>query len=168
MNRNQKIRSLFKRLIHEEAGSPLVETALTLPMIFIMLLAAVEFGRISYINIEVSNAARAAASYGGQNITTASDTTGIALVAANDASNLVNVMSTTSIVSGVCSDGTACTGTNLGAGPTCQNTDCSTSSIENTITVTTSATVQPLFRYPGYSNANFTLTGKAVQKVIKN
>ena len=158
--------SILSKFLGSESGASIVETALTLPMLVTLLLGAVEFARVSYANIEVANAARAAVSYGAQNTTTVSDTTGIQTVAADDAANLTG-LTTTPIESGICSDGTACTGTNNGAGPTCQNTDCSSSSIENMLTVTTQATMQPIIHVPGLPTS-YTLKGKAIQKVMQN
>jgi Flp pilus assembly protein TadG len=139
-----------------EAGSALVEFALTLPVLVAMILGAVELGWVTYGSIEVMNAARAGASYGCQNSTAAGDTRGIQNTAALDAPD-IPLGTTTVNTSCICSNGTA---------STCQPTDCSGSSIETILTVSTQATVTPLFRVPGLPTT-FTLHGKAVEKVLQ-
>lgn len=155
---NKKLyRSGFVRQIrHANAGQSLVETAILVPLLTLILVGAAELGRVAYAAVEVSNAARAGAAYGAQNGGTASDTTGIANAAANDASNLTG-LTTTSSHSCICSDGTA---------STCTNTDCPSSHIEETLTVNTSVTYNPLLHLPGLPTT-FTLTGQAVQKCLQ-
>ena len=57
-------RALRRVLRPGESGGALVETALTMPLLVILVLGAVELARVAYAAIEVSNAARAAVSYG--------------------------------------------------------------------------------------------------------
>jgi hypothetical protein len=109
--------------------------------------------RVAYAAIEVSNAARAGAQYGAQNGFTASDPTGIANAAAADAANMSS-LSTTSSYTCICSDGTS---------STCQPTDCTNSKIEQTLTVNTQATFDPLIHLPGLPT-RYTLKGRAIQK----
>jgi PKD repeat protein len=57
-----------------ERGQALVEMAIILPVFLLLLLIAVDFGRLFYTYIEVSNASREGAAYGA---TAPDDTTGI-------------------------------------------------------------------------------------------
>lgn len=139
-----------------DSGQSMVETALTFPILMLLLLAGAEFCRVAFAAIEVSNAAKAAVQYGAQNRATAQDSTGMQTAAANEAANLTGLTATPS-TSCICSDGTA---------STCSNGDCSGSHIEEVLTVTTSATYDPLIHYPGMSTS-FTLSGQAVQKVLQ-
>ena len=139
-----------------EAGQALVETALIFPVLIALLIGAAELARVAYAAIEVSNAARAGVQYGAQSGATASDSTGIATAAANDAANLTG-LATTSSYSCVCSDGTA---------STCANTDCANSHIEETLTVNTVATINPLIHLHGLPRT-YTLKGKAIQKCVQ-
>jgi len=77
-------------------------------------------------------------------------------VAANDASDLTGLTTTTS-TSYICSDNSASTGA---------NTDCSGSQIETILTVNTSASYSPIISIPGFRGP-YTLRGRAVQKVLK-
>src|SRR5579864_1112246 len=136
-----------------EAGQALIETAAVFPLLIAILVGTAEMARVAYAAIEVSNAARAGAQYGAQNGYTASDTTGIATAASSDASNLSGV-TTTSSYACVCSDGTA---------STCQTSDCASSHIEETLTVNTTVTFDPVIHLPGLPHT-YTLTGQAIQK----
>ncbi len=138
---------------HGDAGQALVETALLLPLLITVLIGAAEMARVAYAAIEVANAARAGAQYGAQSGYTAQDTTGISTAASNDAYNLTGV-TTTSSYTCVCSDGTA---------STCQPADCTNSQIEQTLTVNTSVTIDPLIHLPGLPTT-YTLKGQAIQK----
>jgi Flp pilus assembly protein TadG len=143
-------------LCDRDAGQSLVETALIFPLLIALLIGAAELARVAYAAIEVSNAAKAGVQYGAQNGSTASDTTGIQTAAANDAANLSG-LTTTPSYSCVCSDGTA---------STCANTDCANSHIEETLTVNTQATVNPLIHLPGLPTT-YTLKGRAIQKCVQ-
>ncbi len=135
-----------------EAGQALVETAVIFPILITLLLGTVELARVVYAAIEVSNAARAGAQYGAQSGFTASDTTGIATAATSDAANLTG-LSVTSSYSCVCSDGSA---------STCQPTDCTNSRIEQTLTVNTQVTIDPIIHLHGLPTT-YTLKGQAIQ-----
>jgi len=147
---------LVATLQKETAAQSLIETTLIVSIFSLLLVGAAELGRVAYASIELSNAARAGAAYGAQNGSTASDTTGIATAAANDAANLSGV-TTTSSYSCVCSDGTS---------STCTHGDCSTSHIEETLTVNTQVSFDPLIHLPGLPTT-YTLKGKAVQKCLQ-
>ena len=74
----------FIRLLSPECGSALVETALTLPLLFVMMLGAVQLARVACAAIEISNAAKAAVAYGAQNFGTDTDAAGMQLAATNE------------------------------------------------------------------------------------
>lgn len=139
-----------------ESAQALVELALTMPVLCLLLLGAAEMARVAYAAIEVSNAARAGVQYGAQSAITASDTVGIQNAAINDAPDVT--LSTPSVaISCICSDGSA---------STCLRTDCSTSHIEEILSVKTQATFDPLI-YPSGLSTKFTLHGQATQKVLQ-
>ncbi len=142
--------------IKAEAGQALVELALTMPLMIVLLAGAAELGRVAYTSIEVSNAARAAVSYGSQSATKAGDLTGIQTIAADDAAD-VNLGTTTTSESCICSDGSA---------STCLATDCKTSNIETILTVNTQASFDPLVHLPGLPTT-YSIQGRAVQKVMQ-
>jgi len=143
----------FARTKNHEAGQALVETALLIPLLTTLLIGSAEMARVAYAAIEVANAAHAGAQYGSQNGYTASDTTGISNAAAIDAANLAS-LTTTSSYSCICSDGSA---------STCQPTDCANSHIEQTLTVNTQATIDPIIHLPGLPTT-YTVKGHAIQR----
>jgi Flp pilus assembly protein TadG len=153
-NKKRAVTRLRDRV--EESGQALVELALTVPLLLLLLLGAAELAGVAYAAIEVSNAASAGVQYGAQNTITASDTTGIARAASNDAANLTT-LTTNSSFSCICSNG---------SGSTCLTTDCSTSNIEEILTVNTQSAFNPLINIPGLPT-QFTLRGHAVQKVLQ-
>src|SRR5260221_4605902 len=66
-------------------GQAMVELAGAIFVLVPLLLAAADFGRLYYTNIEVMAAARAGAQYGSQSVTTAANTPGIRSTASNEA-----------------------------------------------------------------------------------
>lgn len=144
-------------------GQALVEISLTLPLLLLMLLGAVELARVTYAAIEVSNAAKAGAQYGSQGGAYSTDVPGIQTAAQNEALWLYNLntsnFNTTASLSFICSDGTASDGSNV---------SCSSSQIEQILTVQTVVTYDPLIYFPGQSSGShtFTLIGNAEQKVF--
>jgi len=156
---------MIRKLRRSELGGALVETAMTAPLLVFMLLGLVEFGRVAYIAIETSNAARAAVSYGSQNQITASDTNGMQAVARLEASGLVaqnvNLNVNAAADCSCSSPGTgttpfACSGASPGA---CT----SPSFVEQTLNVTVTATFDPVI-HAGNWPGSFTITGRALQK----
>jgi Flp pilus assembly protein TadG len=135
-------------------GQSAVELSLSIPMLIVLLLAAVELGRIFYIQISVSNAARAGVQYGAQSITIASNNTGIQQAALADAPNITGLTATASHYC-QCANGNA---------STCLATDCSGSHRLLFVKVTTSAPYTPMMSYPGLPGA-MTLSGSAVMRV---
>ena len=142
-------------LAREDCGQALIEAALTLSVFCILLLGALEFGKVAYASIEVTRAAKAGVQYGDTSVNTAVDTTGIQAAAANEAPDIPGLSAAASV---------SCTCSNGGAS-TCMNTDCPNSHIIETLTVETTATFDPGIHLPGLP-ATYTLHGTAVQSVL--
>lgn len=70
------------------AGQGLVEMVILLPLLLILLLGIIDFCRVFYAAIAVTQAARAGAQYGAQSTAKAADFTGIQNAATNGAPNL--------------------------------------------------------------------------------
>jgi Flp pilus assembly protein TadG len=142
------LRRGLARLRMEDGASSLIECALFLPMVLVLLLGSVDFGRAFYVNLEIEAAAEAGALYGVQN---PSDTSGMQAAAVLDAPD-INLLSTTATYGTECSDGTMITAANS-AVPSCS---------VNAVTyveVTTSMTYKPYFTYPGMG-ATWSLASK--------
>jgi len=86
MNRLSLIPSAGRWLGHS-AGQSATELAAAVPVIAILLLAVVDFGRFFYVSMAVHGAARAGAQYGSQTLATAADTAGMRTAANADWNN---------------------------------------------------------------------------------
>ena len=174
MSANQWI--MYRRLYkawRNQTGTALIETALSLPLFCLMLLGATEFARLAFAAIEVSNAARAAADYGGSSHGAASDWSqsgsaysgGVVAAATNDAANLSGVSVTGITLSCSCSPSSSVTAPTQPTSCT-DNATCSNQNVGmvETITVTTQTTYDPLIHYPG-GPLSVTLKGQASQTV---
>lgn len=137
----------------EEHGASLVEMALVLPLLFLVLFGAVDFGRAYYLAMEIAGAAHAGAEYGAQNPT---DTAGIQAAAQADAPDVPGLTVTTPTYGCECSDGTAfslsCTTT-----PTCAY------NVVYRVTVSVSASYKPMIPWPGIPSS-MTLTNSATMR----
>lgn len=157
-NGKTTLRKLVRVLGISEEGGAIAETAMTAPLLMVLVVGSVEFARVAYASIEVVNAARAGVSYGAQSGLTASDTAGITWAATNDGANLPGMTVATPVLGYTCSDGNAPTGTP----PACSGT----AHLEETVTVQTQVIMNPLIHVPGLP-ATYTLNGSATQKCYK-
>lgn len=145
-----------------ESGDSLVEMALLLPILTMLLLGTVDLGRLAYMSIEVSNAARAGVQYGQQNSTTWSNVTAMQTAATNDATDLVGAsngnLTAVATYWCQCSDGSAVV-------PSCSPgpTSCAGTHRVNYVKVVTTATYRPWFSCPGIPSST-TLTSQAVMR----
>jgi len=150
-----------------EEGGALVETALSMSFLVVMLLGAVEFGRLGYAAIQVNNAAKAAAQYGAQSRTTAGNRAAMLTAAQSEYFN----PSAVSLTSPTATNGYACNCAGSGASVSCSINSvtapaCPGSVMEVTMTVQTQASFDPLIHIPGLPGP-FTLKGTAIQKVLQ-
>jgi len=145
-----------KRPRQHARGQAAVELALSVPLLITLLLLVVETGRAFYIAISVSNAARAGVQYGAQNLTTATDNTGMQNAAIADAANVSGMTATASHYC-QCSNGTA---------STCLSTDCAGSHRLMYAKVITSAVFTPITSWPGVL-PSITIPGQAILRVAQ-
>jgi Flp pilus assembly protein TadG len=132
--------------LRQESGAALIELAIGVPLMALTLIGTAELGRVAYYSIEVSSAAYSGATFGSQNHGTAMDSANILAAATKDAANVPALSATTSI-SCICSNGTAITCA------TAASNCVSPAHIAEYVQVQTSATVSPMFQYPGISAA---------------
>lgn len=157
------LRTILRRM-HEDgtdSGQAMVELALTMPILVIMLLAAVQLGIVAYASIEVANSAKAAAQYGAQNPGTSTDTATMQSLAVKEAADYgitLNTPITATRSAGCAKSGTVTAGGTL----TCTSTG---GYVVQTLTISTSARVTPKFHLPGLG-PSFTVYGSAVQEVL--
>ena len=134
-----------------DGGASLVELAVALPVLGLLLLGVVDFGRAYYLGVEVQNAAEAGALYGTQNLT---DITGMQNAATGDmpdvtASKDVSAYTATATNGCECSDGTNVTPSaqpTVSACPAATQPTCtSPATLISYVQVTTSATYNTWF-----------------------
>jgi Flp pilus assembly protein TadG len=135
-----------------------VEAALVLPVLLLLLVGLIDFGRAYYLSIEVQSAAEAGALYGAQNAT---DTAGIQAAAQADAADVPGGIPLPTVVTGcMCSNATQ-----KSVGCATAPTNCSNNSIlVNYVTVNTSYTYSILFRLPGIPSS-LVLKGSATMRM---
>jgi Flp pilus assembly protein TadG len=114
-------------------GSSMIELAIGMPILMMFLFGIVDFGRVFYTAIEVSNAAAAGALYGSYNTSNVNDTAGISNAASNEASDIANLSVTSS---NICQDTSANT------------VSCATAGSYQYVKVTASVTFNTLCKYP--------------------
>jgi len=138
-----------RRALGKEAGQSLLELGLITPLLLLLLIGVIEFGRFAYVGILVGNAARAGAAYGAQSLAQSADTSGIQTAADNDFQNNgqnVNTLTVNSSTACGCdSSGTptteACVGTGAGL--------CTTGHWVVMVSVQAEGTYASLFKFPG-------------------
>src|SRR5580692_1184570 len=152
--------------LKSESGQALIEAYFASSLLILLLLGAVELGRVAYAATEVSNAARAAAQYaamnGGAFNTVGLDTSGMLVAAQNDAGDLGTLVQFVSTPSYTCACSGAGTAT-CGSPPS----GCAGSHLIVTVTVKTKAAFNPLVFIPGVSKTAITLYGSAQQEVLQ-
>jgi Flp pilus assembly protein TadG len=150
-----------RETIRNAAGQGLVELAILLPFLLLLMVGVADVGRMFYLSIELTGAARAGVQYGAQNPVTAIDGPGMVLRAQQEAADVVgtwwgtatNFTATTSLFC-QCQDGSVVACTSLGcSGP--QFTF---------VRVDTSADFHPLTAFLGMP-ASITFRGRAIMRV---
>jgi Flp pilus assembly protein TadG len=147
------------RLLGLEQGSSMLELAFLLPTLAALLVGVLEFGRLLFAGIEVTDAARAGVAYGSRSLVSAMDTTGMQNAALNDApDNISGTMTATATTTCKCSDGTSYTCSTAAA--SCQ----SPKHVMEYVQVNTSATIDPIFHVPGLPT-KYTVSRTAIMRV---
>lgn len=159
------MKNAIKNLLRCQAGQALVELALTVPLLFLLVIGAGEIARMAYYAIITENAAHAAALFAAQNAITASDTTDITTVADSEASSIGGSKAIT-----VSPPNYSCTCFNPKAGTNSTMTTCSAScpspdTVLESVQVNTQSKVATWFHYPGLAGSTFTVYGSATMSV---
>ena len=150
-----------------DAGGALVELALVLPVLVLVFVGTVDFGRVFYTSQSLTNAARAGAQYGAASPATSGDTAGMeatAEAATNlsgvtaDADRLCQCATNTGVFSATSPAANTC---HLPAAVSCPGGG----HLVVTVTVTTTKTFRTIMAggLPGFMQA-MTLTRSATQR----
>jgi Flp pilus assembly protein TadG len=134
-------------------GQGLVEFAIAAPVLILLLLIVVDFGRVFYVSITLNNAARAGTQYGIQSPANAADINGMQRAATSDISNLSGVVATASEYC-QCPNGTS---QGCNASPSCVDK-------RVYVEVDTAGTFNTLLNYPGVPST-IALKAKSVMRL---
>jgi Flp pilus assembly protein TadG len=146
------------------AGQALVELALVCPLFILILVGAVELGRIAYVKTELVNAARAAVAYGAQNHTTAANSAGMQTAAQDESPEISAVMTFSPAPTYFCACSNTITASGAATKTSCSTTCSSGDHLVLFVQANTQATINTLFNYPGIAST-FTLNGQAIMRV---
>ena len=153
------------RRFRSERGSALIELALTLPILVVVLVAAIDFARVFYLGIALTNAARAGAQWGAHSAAQ-SGNTGMMQTTALNAFASTDMSGVTAVASRTCECATDA-GTFSATSPanSCSAT-CTGGHIVVTVKVTTSAPFTRLM--PGIPGlpSSLTLTRSASMRAV--
>lgn len=140
------IMSQSKRTLPKaQAGVALVEFALALPLLMMLLVGIIEYGRYTYFSIEIANAAHAGAQYGSQTATTGADTTGMKNAAIADGQNAIFPLTASAVAANaVCG---CWNGTTESTPTAAQCGTCTTGRPVTYAQVTVTGTISPMFNY---------------------
>ena len=130
--------TMTSQRLQDDSGASIIETALLLPVLLLLFLGAVDFGRAYYMALEVSSSAQAGAVYGSQNAT---DTSGMVAAAKLEVPDVPGI-TPTATYGCECSDGTSASAS-CTAVPTC------TYNVVNYVSVATTANYTMMVQYPG-------------------
>ncbi len=75
---------------HDDQGQSLVELGVLIPLLLIIVLGAIDFGRVYFADVTVTNAARAGAQYASASNANAANTAGITAAVGQEAGSLSN------------------------------------------------------------------------------
>lgn len=138
--------SLFNRHWASDAGSALVELAVVLPLLVLLMVGTIDFARVFYTGIELTNAARAGAQFGAYNPAQSGNIAGMQAAATGS----VNMTGVTATASRTCQCATS-VGTFSAA--TCTTTCPSGQHLVVTVTMSTSKTFTTVAgSFPGIPN----------------
>ena len=151
-----------------ETGSALVELAMALPLLVIIMIITIDFARVFYLGMALTNAARAGAQFGVQTLARTGDFVNIQ----NTATAATNVTGITAVATRLCQCATNAgvfSGTAPGAN-SCNNAEsvaCPGAHRVMTVTVTTTKAFRTIMRaVPGVANP-LTLTRTATLRVVQ-
>jgi Flp pilus assembly protein TadG len=128
--------------VRRRAAQSMVELALILPVLVILLLVALDFARMFYMSMEVTDAARAGAQWGAQNAANAGNVSGMEQAACNSMLDISCTPGTNTTASSFCQ----CSGS---SGTISCTSPGSCTTVLNFVTVTATATFKTVVTYPG-------------------
>jgi Flp pilus assembly protein TadG len=155
-----------------QRGVALVEFAIVVPILIMLLVGLIEYGRYLYFTIEVGNAAHAGAQYGSRTQSSGVDFTGMKNAAIADGQNAIVPLTVSNITAqNVCTCWNSATQTQTPATPSTSacSQNCTTGGRQVTYAqVTVTGTMSPLFNYAYLGlPSSWTVTRTATIQVLE-
>lgn len=152
-----------------QRGAAFIEFALVLPVLMLLLIGLVEYGRYTYFAIEIGNAAHAGALYGSRTFTTANDSTGMKNAAIADGQNRIASLSLSSVAAqAVCTCWTGSSETPNPPSSAVCGQPCAAGRNITYAQVSVTASMSPLFNYAALgAPASWSVTRTATIRVMQ-
>lgn len=152
-----------------QRGAALIEFALGLPVLMLLLVGLIEYGRYAYFAIEIANAAHAGALYGSQNSSTANDTSGMKNATIDDGQNAITPLTLSSVTAqAVCTCWTGSSQTPSPPNGSVCGQPCASGRNITYAQVTVTASMTPLFNYSALgAPASWSVTRTATIRVLQ-
>jgi Flp pilus assembly protein TadG len=131
-------------------GSALVELAVVLPLLVLIIIGTVDFARVFYTAIELTNAARAGTQYAASLTTRPNDVTGINNVVQGASSNIAPITVTLGTPLPPLCWCTTDTASSFSSAASCASACPAGQHLVQTVTVTVSKTFTFIARLPGF------------------
>jgi Flp pilus assembly protein TadG len=159
--------SRLRRAVTTDSGGALIELAVALPVLILILVAAIDFSRVFYTAMALTNAARAGAQFGSHSTANSGNFSAMQTTAVGS----VNTTGVTAAASRTCQCATD-TGVFSPTSPTVndcispESVSCNERHLVITVTVTASKTFNTIFgNVPGIPNT-INLVRTATQRVV--
>jgi Flp pilus assembly protein TadG len=127
----------MQRLVRADSGQAILEVALAIPFLIAILVGIIDLGRLAQFDTLLTTSARAGASYGALNLVTANDIAGMKAAAQSDPPSWASITANASNFC-KCADGSS---------TSCTATACSANHRLLYVSVTTSGTFRPIFKW---------------------
>ena len=144
---------------NSEGGQAIIEMTLLLPFFLLLLMGVIDFSRVFYTALAVTQAARAGAQYGAQSNGTSQDTAGMAQAARTAAQDDIDTSSLTVTATDYC----MCTADGVTLTPMASCTAACANTRQIYVQVTVAKTFQTLWNYPGIPHS-ITLNRTAIMR----
>lgn len=154
-----------------QRGMALVEFAIVVPVLIMVLIGLIEYGRYTYFTIEIANAAHAGAVYGSQSSVTGDNFTSMKNAAIADGQNTIVPLTVSNVTAQyVCACWNGTTQTPSPATAANCGTNCTTAGYRPVTyaQVTVTGTMSPLFNYRNAGiPASWTVTRTATIRILR-
>lgn len=139
----------MRRTLDRRSGSALLELAVAMPILLMLVVGTVDFGRVYYKGMAVAQAARAGAEYAAQSVAKSIDTTGVRTAAENSVSSDLTLTDGDISLSRTCECATDA-GAFSATSPanTCTGNPCTGSHLVITVNVTAAKSFTTMINYP--------------------